>query len=147
MTDPVDFALWQRIHGHLAVLGLAVLLHPVITLGRRRILTRGAWWSVIAAAGLLTTSFTLGWWLYPTYRARVKPALYAEHPEVMLRFETKEHLAWLTISLVVAGTLALWRGGEEARDPARHLFAAAWLTGVITAGLGVYVAASASPGW
>lgn len=147
MSDPVEFALWQRVHGHLAVLGLAVLLHPVITLARRRLLTRGLWWSVIAAVGLLCSSFALGWWLYPTYRAKVKPGLYADHPEVMLRFESKEHLAWFTVSLVVAGALMLGSGREGAREPARHLLAAAWLTGVITAALGVHVAASAGPGW
>jgi hypothetical protein len=138
---PDTFALLERMHGHAAVLGLAVLLHPVVTLRRRKALTL---WSVRTAdlgALLIAMPWVAGWWLYPTYRLDVKPGLWAEHRQIALLFETKEHLAALTLFLVVSGAITLRAAGNTAsgRRTAWTLLACAWVAGAMTGGLGVFV--------
>jgi hypothetical protein len=147
------YALWANVHGHLAVLGLAVLLHPVVTLVRRKAATpwtrRTAW----LGAAMLTVPFAIGWWLYPTYRQRVKPALYAAHDPgsaaALKAFESKEHLAAMAVVLAVSGAVALHAAGRtpEGRRTAGALLLASWLCGVVAAALGLFVTARAQPGW
>lgn len=146
--SPEVFALLQRIHGHLALLGLAVLLHPVLTLGRKG-MTRGMRWSLVAAGVLVAGPFAMGWWLYPTYREAIKPSLVREHTTLALAFESKEHLALMCLSLTLSGVSIALLGGREprARRLARVLLALAWLTGVTTAVLGLWVAGGAHPAW
>jgi hypothetical protein len=143
------FGLLERVHGHLGVLGLAMLLHPVITLRRRPRLTP---WTVRTAeigAGLLAATFALGWWIYPAYRSGVKPGLLRDAPSVAMRFESKEHLAFCAAALAIAGAVALRRAGTtpSGRRVAWALLLAAWVCGVLTAGLGIFVASIAQPGW
>ena len=76
--SPQLFALLERLHGHTAVLGLAVLLHPVITLARGRVLGKGGRWSAALAALLIALPSVAGWLLYPHYREQIKPVLVAE---------------------------------------------------------------------
>ena len=145
---PEAFALLQRIHGHIAVLGLAVLLHPVLTL-RRPVITRGTRWSLGLAAALVTTSTALGWWLYPDYRRGVKPGLVRENLAWAMAFETKEHLALFCLALTLSGTGALLFGSRTpaTRRLARVALGLAFLCGATTAALGVGVAAVGSPAW
>ncbi len=147
--SPELYALLERVHGHLAVLGLAVLLHPVLSLGRGRGLGRGLRWSAGLAAVLITVPAALGAWLYPTYRSQVKPGLLRDRLEVASVFESKEHLAFFTVMLTLAGVGALFLGGGEPRTRrvARALLAAAWVCGLCTGLMGIYVAGGAHPGW
>lgn len=142
------YAALVALHGHLAVLGLAVLLHPVITLGRRHLSPRTVLTADLGAL-LLAAPAALGWLLYPTYRARIKPALWLSEPAVALRFETKEHLASAAVVLAICGaaTLRLAGGGEAGRRAARTLLALAWLLGVCAALLGAFVNSAAHPGF
>jgi len=143
------FGLLERVHGHLALLSLALLLHPVITLQTRRVLTAWTVRSAWIAALMLSTSFALGWWIYPTYRTHVKGGLLADAPRVAAAFETKEHLAFCAASLAVAGALTLLRAGshDASRRAARALLLGAWICGALTGVLGVFVASVAQPGW
>jgi hypothetical protein len=143
------FAWLARLHGHAATLGLAVLLHPVITLRLRGRVTRGAQWSADLGALLLLGPGLLGAWVYGPYRLRVKPALWLVEPGAVLRFETKEHLAAMAIALAAAGAITLRVGGRSppGRETAWSLLASAWLLGVITGLLGLYVSGRAQPGW
>jgi len=143
------FGLLERVHGHLAVLAVALLLHPVITLTTRRLLTRWTVRSAELAALLLGASFGLGWFVYPEYRGFVKPTLLAEAPRVAAAFETKEHLAFCAAALAVAGAVTLRRAGatDAGRSTARALLLAAWICAVTTGGLGIFVASIAQPGW
>ena len=145
---PEAFALLQRVHGHIALLGLAVLFHPVLTLGRRA-LTRGTRWTLHLAVALVTASTALGWWLYPAYRSGVKPRLIHEHPGWALAFETKEHLALFCLVLTWAGVGALLRSGASAavRRASRVALSLAFLCGIAAAALGIGVAAVGSPAW
>lgn len=149
MIDAPTYALLARLHGHLAMLGLALLLHPVITLRTRRALApwtlRTAW----LAVGLLAAPFALGWAIYPVYRQHPKVALWRAADAALWRFETKEHLAAFCVVLALAGTVTLHTTGRgaEGRRAAWALLAAAWGCGVIAGALGVHVASRAHPGW
>jgi len=147
--SPEIYGWLERLHGHLAVLGLAVLLHPVITLRRRVGLPPWTRRTAELGAVMLAVPFALGWWLYPTYRHRVKTTLWTEHHPALWAFESKEHLAALCVALAVSGALVLRLAGEDpgGRGTAWALLVAAWCCGLATAGLGIYVAGVAQPGW
>lgn len=143
------FALLERVHGHLALLGLAVLMHPVITLRTRRGLSWRMQLSADLGAVLLLVPFALGAWIYPTYRRDVKPSLWVEHHDAALLFETKEHLAAMAVALAVGGALALRSGGKQpaARQVAWTLLLLGWLCGAGAGFIGLQVAAAAHPGF
>lgn len=143
------FGWLARLHGHAATLGLAVLLHPVVTLRTRGKVTPSAQLSADLAVILLTVPSLLGALVYGTYRQRVKPALWLVEPATVLRFETKEHLAAMTVALAIAGAFTLRIAGRSqgGRETGWSLLASAWLLGALTALLGLYVAGRAQPGW
>ena len=147
--DPTLYSWVVAAHGHLAALGLALLLHPVITLWRRRGLATWTLRTAELAAVLLALPYAIGWLVYPTYREHVKPGLLAEHHAWALVFETKEHLAFLCLALAVSGAMALRVGGRHAgvRRAAWVALLGAWLCGVATAVLGMAVRGVAQPGW
>jgi len=140
------YALLERLHGHLGWLGLAVLLHPVITL-RRSVITRRCRLSVILAAMLISAPSILGWWLYPTYRQQVKPSLIMRSENWALAFETKEHLAWFALVLTWSGVMTVFLAGNQGRRVARMLLGCAFVCGLIVGVLGVLIAGQAHPGW
>lgn len=147
--SPQTYALLERLHGHLALLGLALLVHPLVTLRRRPGLSRRTLLSADLAALLLLLPYVGGWLLYPTYRGQVKPDLVRDSLPLARIFESKEHLALMALSLVLGGVAVLHAAGRqpEGRTAAWWLLAAGLLCGGITAGLGVAVAAGAAPGW
>ena len=149
LESPHLFALLERVHGHLGWLGLAVLLHPVITLRLRRGVTRGTRLSVVLAALLMAAPYALGWVIYPTYRASVKPRLLLEARGWALAFETKEHLAFFALALTLAGagTLLAAPRSPHGREAAWALLAAGWLCGVVVGVLGSLIAGRAHPAW
>jgi hypothetical protein len=140
--SPADFFLFERLHGHLAVLGLAVLAHPIVSLGRPG-LSRGTRLSALIAAALLSLSFASGLWIYPPYRALVKPELVRVALPLALRFESKEHLAAICLALALGGVGVLFAAGRHptGRRAARVLFLLSFLVGLLTGALGVFVAA------
>ena len=145
----MSYALVARLHGLLAALGLAILLHPVLNLRGKRAKT---WWTrftVDASAVLLGLPFAVGWFLYPIYRVEVKTKLRGTAPDALLRFESKEHLAAMAVALVVGGALVLRLSGDgdAGRRASWTLLACGWVLGVVTALLGVWVGGHAHPGW
>ncbi len=146
---PETYGWLARLHGHVATLGLAVLLHPVLTLRLRGRVTPGAQLSADLGALLLLAPALLGAFVYGTYRSRVKPVLWLVQPGAVLRFETKEHLGAMAVALAVGGALTLRVAGRSpgGRETAWSLLASAWLLGLLTALLGLYVAGRAQPGW
>jgi hypothetical protein len=142
-----SFAWLVSLHEALAVLGLAVLVHPLVTLRLRSAVSRNTLLTADLAAMLLGSSFALGWAIYPTYRRLVKPALFLAHPDAVLRFETKEHLAAMAVALVVAGALTLRAAGGRAagKEAAWSLLLCGGFLAVTTALLGVFVHGRAHP--
>ncbi|MFO0564092.1 MAG: hypothetical protein U0263_00440 [Polyangiaceae bacterium] len=137
-------ALTQSIHGYLAVLCVAATLHPALLLRRGKPLSRRNVWAIAAATVTTLSTFALGLGIYGDYRASVKRALFAESLRSGLLFETKEHLAFLVLSLVIGAAttaLAAPRSRSDLRQAAALLFALAALGGAITGALGASVAA------
>lgn len=149
VPSPHLYSLLGAIHGHLGFLGLALMAHPVVSLGRPGRPTRGTRLSAWLAAALVSAPYALGWFIYPTYRQRVKPGLLADALPYAMAFETKEHLALMTLALAWGGVLSLRFGAAApgGRRVARSLFACGVLTGAATAVLGLVVAARAHGGW
>ena len=147
--SPELFAIVERIHGHLALLGLAVLLHPVVTLRTRRGLNWRTHLTAELGALFLVVPFALGWAIYPDYRTHIKPELFVNAPSAMLAFETKEHLAAMATLLAVGGAAVLRTAGKtpEGRRAAWWMLTVAWVLGAVVGGLGIWIAGVASPAW
>jgi hypothetical protein len=136
--------LLQKIHGHVALLGLALLLHPVASLRGGRPISTGVRVTGISAALVLLLCNALGWLIYPQYRMLVRPRLYRVDPLLYELFEIKEHLAWFAlVTAIGGGFLLLLRMAKEElellRRPVRLLFALASLLVVAVAVLGLYL--------
>lgn len=152
--SPELYTVASHLHGHAAVLAVALLLHPVVWLRPGRAITPRVRWTARLGTGLLVGVYTLGLGIYPTYRARVKPGLIFENGlpgpllELALRFESKEHLAVLAVALAVAGLAVLESGpGPATRRAARTLLLGAVALSLSVGALGLWVAAGAHPGW
>jgi hypothetical protein len=143
---PTSYALCVALHGHAAWLGVALLAHPVVLLGRPGGAVRARGVALLACA-LVGVPWAAGAWLYPTYRSAVKPGLLSVAPSVALAFEAKEHLAYLSLVLMLSGTCVLVAAGATAQRLARRLLGAALVCGIVVGALGVYVGAHSRPGW
>lgn len=145
MLDPVR--LTEHLHGHLGWLAAAVLVHPAVVLRRKK----KADWAVGSAVGLVTVAGAMGAGLYPSYRERLKQAIFQESPTVGYLFERKEHLAFAAVALAWVGALtylssrALGDEREETkgslRKTAQVAFMLAALLAILVAALGTTVAA------
>jgi hypothetical protein len=146
MISGEGFAWIARAHGHLALLSVVLLAHPVVTMRGPNV---RRWTQITAelAAGLTVTVWSLGAWLYPTWRREVKPPWVVAGHGVVPAFEVKEHLAAVAAALAVAGVAALRAGGPEARATSRTLLALALLASAITAGLGIAAAGVLHPAY
>ena len=139
---PYIFQVMERIHGHLGILALAVLLHPLLSLPRRSTMSRGMRWTLWLALALLALTYGLGWWIYPDYRILEKPELIRSNIALAKLFESKEHLAFFSLVCGCTGiAIALRQDEEEDRRIAWFLLLSSWLLGVTVAGLGIAVAA------
>lgn len=137
------FGLLERIHGHISVLGLAVLLHPVILLPRRKRLSRGTKWTIWLSIALISTAYAMGLWIYPDYRTLIKPRLIAENIQMAYLFESKEHLAFFCVVSVLGGSwMALRSQSASERKMAWVLLLCGWLCGALVAVLGILIAAA-----
>ena len=147
--DPGVYALLTRLHGVLGWLGLAALAHPVLTLRPRLRPSARQRLSAALAVALVSAPAAIGWAIYPSYRAQVKPGLVVDALPWAMAFETKEHLATMTVALAWGGGVALWQAGDKrpGRAAARALFGAALLCGVAVGLIGLVVGAAAHPGW
>jgi hypothetical protein len=136
------------LHGVLAGLSLAVGAHPLVAIRTRGVSKYTVLTATLTAIGFSST-FALGWFVYPEYRRMVKPALYLASSGAVQRFETKEHLAALAVGLTVAGAATLRVAGRTApgREAAFSLLATGWMLGLAVGLLGVYVRAAAHPGF
>ncbi|MED5370960.1 MAG: hypothetical protein VX899_08115 [Myxococcota bacterium] len=146
--NPHLFSLLERVHGHAALLGLALLLHPVFSLRAGRLASRGTRIAAGLSAALIALPSALGWWLYPTYRREIKPGLRQDMPALMWAFESKEHLAFGCLCLTLGGAALLLARPRHAPSLrlARHLLAAAFVCGGIAGGIGFFVAGG-TPAW
>lgn len=147
--SPVLYALLARSHGLLAALALALLLHPVAALARGR--PAGPYVRLTAWLGvsLLSAVFSLGLWLYPSWRGHLKPPLVAAADPLWLRFETKEHLGAFAIALAWGGAVAVHASARAPalRPAALTLLLSAFTCGLAAAAHGVWIGAHVHPAW
>jgi hypothetical protein len=144
--SPSGYTLWTSVHGLLAALAWAALLHPVVFLRRAPRASLPAQRTAVAGAALVVVVFALGSWVYPTYRGEVKPALVHTDAPAWVWFERKEHLAVLAVGAAIAG--AAWVVGMPERPAwGRRLLLLAWLLVSAVGALGLGVGAAVHPGW
>lgn len=141
MSEPT-LRLLLLLHGHAAALATASLFHPAILLWRGTPLSRGGRWATAAATGLTTLAFGLGIFLYDDYRRLVKNELFVASPEAGMLFESKEHLAWVVVTVALgAGTAALVAPPKAAgvRRVAARAFLGAAIACVLTWAMGTWI--------
>jgi hypothetical protein len=146
MALNVALRLLESVHGHVAILAVALLFHPAIALWRGVPLSRGTRWAAGLAAGAVSTAFGLGLVIYGPYREHVKRGLFRADPATAWLFETKEHLAYVALALVLGATaLALLAPPSNGplRRAAARMYVAAAVAASITAAIGTWVAARA----
>lgn len=135
--------LLAHLHGHAAVLAIATLFHPAVLLWSGRPLSRGARWAVASTLATTIVAFALGLWIYGPYRDLVRHDLTLASPDAALLFETKEHLAWATLTLALgAGVAALAapRSATGLRRITARAYLSAAVLGTIVCGLGIHIA-------
>ncbi len=135
--------LLESVHGHVGVLAMAALLHPALILWSGRPLSRNARIALGASVALVLTAFALGLTIYPAYREQVKADLFRADVRAGLLFETKEHLAWVSlISALGAGVAALAAPPKAIaiRRIAGRVFLGSAIACALTAALGTWVA-------
>lgn len=133
----------ESVHGHLGVLAAAACLHPAILLWRGSALSFGRKWAIGLSIAFTVLVFGSGLFLYGSYRALLKVALFRESFATGMLFETKEHTVFAILSLVLgAGACALLAPptGRELRRLAAAQFALAFALCVFAACIGSYVA-------
>jgi hypothetical protein len=97
----------------------------------------------VLAALVTSTAVGLGVFIYGPYRENVKRALFLRAPRAGWLFETKEHLAFVVLALVLgAAACALLAPPDrpELRRLSALLFVAAAFSCAIVAAIGTYVA-------
>lgn len=137
--------LFAQFHGHLGWLAAVALIHPAVLLRKPK---RKAGLAVSLALGLVSAGALSGALLYPTYRERLKPAIFQTAPLVGWMFERKEHLAfgaamlaWIGVLTAVAGRRTKDEAAQLRLGKASHrAFVAAAAMAVVTACLGTWVA-------
>lgn len=142
----MDLRLLESVHGHVAILAVALLLHPVILLWRGQPLSRGARWAVGLAGAVLASAFGLGVSIYGPYRELVKRRLFDASESAGWLFETKEHLAYVALALGLGATLLAFvapRDAPHLRRAAARVYLAAFVAAAITGALGTWTAANA----
>lgn len=131
-----------HVHGHLAWLAVAALVHPAIVLANPR---RRARLAAALATSLATLTFGSGALIYDAYSRRLRRPIYLASRAMGLLFERKEHLAVTAVSMAWVGLcLHLARGDDEganARARAAHLaYVAAAALAATVAVLGTRIA-------
>jgi hypothetical protein len=136
--------LLTRMHGHIALLAVALCYHPWVALRRARLPSRAARLSAYLATGLLTATLFLGFEVYPEYRIEVRRTLYATWRPLGLAFEFKEHVGSFAVALTWAGAVVTVMSARarlpELTPVIARLYGVAAVLATLSAVVGVYLA-------
>ena len=132
--------LLAHLHGHLGILAVALLLHPVVAL--RREVPRGrVLYSVVPALVITSAAAILGMTSYADYRAEVQVAMYRTARPLAIMFERKEHFGFAATAFVWCGGLLLVAGRENShRRAARIAFSVAFGFAALAGVIGIWAA-------
>lgn len=135
-----ELLVLQKVHGHIALLAIALCFHPWFALRRARRPSPAVRLSGYLATGGIVLTSLLGWWIYPPYREEIKAELYLANPFWGDLFEVKEHWGWYSLVLAVAAGVLMWLARDRAqaeglRQPIRWLYA---LSGLLALAVGVF---------
>lgn len=139
-----ELLVLQKVHGHVALLGIALAFHPFFALRRARRPSRTVRLSGYLATGFAIAMNVLGWIVYPPYREEIKKDLYLAEPFWGDLFEVKEHWAWYSMTLAVAGGVLMWLARDpvlarELRQPIRWTYALSGLLAIAVAVFGILI--------
>ena len=148
MSEEFLLRLLERVHGHAGWLAVAARLHPVLVLRSPTRRARVATW---ASTLLVSVVAALGAGLYPSYRVRLKQAIFKENPTLGGWCERKEHLAVGAVAFAWIGLvchLGAFRADSTSQKRlaalAHRAYAAAFFLALSVATLGPIVAANRS---
>ncbi|MFN3199168.1 MAG: hypothetical protein ACE366_12275 [Bradymonadia bacterium] len=136
--------IWEKIHGHLALLGIALALHPPLALRRaKRPSPRTRLAGYLATLTCLGTNI-MGWVIYPAYRQELRRQLYLADLQMGQMFEIKEHLAWYALALSLAGGVMMVACARQSSlrlvPQLRLVYGLSALMAMVSAALGIYLA-------
>lgn len=138
-----ELLLLQKIHGHVALLGAALCLHPPLALRRAKRTTWAVRLSGWLASAFVIATNALGWWIYPAYREEVKLDLYRWAKPWGVLFEVKEHFGWISVGLALAGCALMWAsarpGGKAFVGSIRAVYLAMALLVIASGVMGVLI--------
>lgn len=134
----------EKIHGHVALLGIALCYHPWFALKNARRPSWAARLSAYLATGTLSASIVMGWIIYPEYRRSVRQTLYLTSRVLGKAFEVKEHIGTFALFLLLAGAVLTWLsnrpGGAQFTQTIRRVYLVAAILATISALVGIYLA-------
>ncbi len=132
----------QHVHGPLGWLAALALVHPALLL---RAPKRRAWLATSLSTVLVTAATSLGAFIYPFYRLRIKQVIFLSSPRIGWLFERKEHLAVGAVGFAWVGLILYWlareRGSRALQRGAQRAYTAAAVFAIGTAVFGTVVAA------
>lgn len=130
------------VHGHVAVLAIALLFHPTVLAWRGQPLSRGARYAVALSGAAALAAFGGGVALYGDYREHVRPSLFIASTRAGLLFETKEHIGFMVVAASLGAAAAMLlapRGAAAVRRASARLFLVAGLLALAVGAIGTYV--------
>lgn len=136
------YLLLEKLHGHIALFGIALCFHPPLALRKARAPSRGVRWSAYLATIFLTVGTVAGWIVYPEYRREVRQTLYLTSRFVGKAFEVKEHIGTFALFLVLAGAVVTWVSSRPGMGPRmtpilRRVYGTAGALAAISAIIGI----------
>lgn len=140
----MELPLLQKVHGFIAVLGIALAFHPWFALRRSRGIPRRTKIACLLASAFLVVTNVMGWIIYPAYRRELKADIYLHDYFWGDLFEVKEHWGFYALMLAVGGAVLVVCAGREnaaqLRQPIRVVYTLAGLLALAVAAFGTVIA-------
>ena len=140
----MSMLLLEKIHGHLAILAIALCYHPWFGLRSARRPSFATRVSCYLATVMMSASIAVGWFIYPEYRNQVRQTLYLTSRTLGKAFEVKEHIGTFALALVLAGATLTWLttrpGGMRFTPAIRTVYLVAAVLSTLSAIVGIWLA-------
>lgn len=134
----------ESVHGYLAMMAVAAVIHPAILLRKGKGLSRRNRWAISFAGVLPAVAFGAGMLIYQDYRVLVRRGLFQASPAAGFLFETKEHLGFAAIVLAAGAcvcALVAPKDSSDLRKLSALAFAISFVLLLLVSGMGTWVTA------